>query len=155
MDITYNSIKPFYPFAIDYLVRTLIMSILALFPGAIIFVNSPDYAGKGALITWSIFVVIRLIVLFTYKLKEIQKVGAGIVDATIVLVTGLFSTQKINIPIEYINNYSFSQSFIQKIFKVGNLIITHREITSITPVIDVSIAEKLIAEIQKVKTKNG
>lgn len=122
-------------------------SILAFIPGAL-FVN---ISTKAPLYSWLLFVLVRLIVLFTIKIREVSKVGVGIESKNLVLVSGLFSSRKVNIPLEYINNIAFNQGFLQKIFKVGNLVVVSREATTGTPSIDKETAEEIIRVVQDKK----
>lgn len=145
-----TSIRSFYLIAFNYIMRTLLWSILAGLGGAI-FTVSFNMADKGFLFGMFGFILFRIIILFTIKLMEVKKIRVGIKDKNIIMQAGLLSTNSTRLPVEKIDSISFNQSFSMKLFGVGCLAIISREVTTVSPPIDKGMAKSIIDEFTKLK----
>ena len=149
--LQYSSIRPFYVAIISSIIPTILWSLVLGLVGAIFF-TAFQLPGLGFLIGMIGFIVFRVFNLFLVRLPEIKKVAVGIEGESIIIKTGLYSTQSVTLPIVKIDTISFNQSFLMKLCKVGNLAIVSRETTNITPMIDIAIGEAIVKKFNELQS---
>lgn len=136
----------FYRFVTRGLVSTLLFLVFALIV-AIVYTS-----GKLDSFPW-IAVLIIMGLPLAWKLLtswlEYMNLGYSFDDKSLKFREGIFSLHNQTIPFYKISNASFTQSFFQRVFNVGDVIIDQEDSQSDLKAVDRATAEKIIQSVSQ------
>lgn len=145
-DYKHPSTNVYYYIMLVSLKSTLIISVIVGFIG--LWLMSKVDPWQGFRYGFSIAFFPKLLFDLIVKFLEYKNIGFRVESRNFYLTSGFFSKNTVNLPVDSIDNASFHQTLIQRLFNVGQVTIISKFATTTSPALDPNSANKLIEAVK-------